>query len=127
MFIATSASALIMLALGKDVLSTTNPYRGSRTQIGDITLGSKNVLSMLAQAALRNEIDKLANNIGRDAAGVHYRSSAAKADRQSKDQHCSDATRLNRESILVQKPAASRREIKGITCRPYDIGYPAEL
>jgi hypothetical protein len=45
-------AALIMLALGKDALSPTNPYRRSRTQIGDITLGSKNVLSMVAQAAL---------------------------------------------------------------------------
>jgi hypothetical protein len=45
-------AALIMLALGKDALSPTNPYRGSRTQFGDITLGSKNVLSLLAQAAL---------------------------------------------------------------------------
>ena len=45
-------AALIILALGKDALSPTNPYRGSRTQFGDITLGSKNVLSMLAQAAL---------------------------------------------------------------------------
>ena len=45
-------AALIMLSLGKDALSPTNPYRGSRTQFGDITLGSKNVLSMLAQAAL---------------------------------------------------------------------------
>jgi len=45
-------AALILLALGKDALSPTNPYRRSRTQLGDITLGSKNVLSMLAQAAL---------------------------------------------------------------------------
>ena len=45
-------AALIMLALGKDALSPTNPYRGSRTQFGDITLGGKNVLSMLTQAAL---------------------------------------------------------------------------
>src|SRR5215510_12228154 len=45
-------AALIMLSLGKEALSPTNPYRGSRTQFGDITLGSKNVLSMLAQAAL---------------------------------------------------------------------------
>jgi len=45
-------AALIMLALGRNALSPTNPYRGSRTQFGDITLGSKNVLSMLAQAAL---------------------------------------------------------------------------
>src|SRR5262249_9292999 len=35
-------AALIMLALGKDALSPTNPYRVSRTQFGDITLGSKN-------------------------------------------------------------------------------------
>src|SRR5215469_10108767 len=45
-------AALIMLALGKDALSPTNPYRVSRTQFGDITLGSKNVLSLVAQAAL---------------------------------------------------------------------------
>jgi PAP2 superfamily len=45
-------AALIMLALGKDALSSTNPYRNSRTQFGDITLGSKNVLSLVAQAAL---------------------------------------------------------------------------
>ena len=45
-------AALIILALGKDALSPTNPYRHSRMQFGDITLGSKNVLSMLAQAAL---------------------------------------------------------------------------
>ena len=45
-------AALIMLALGKDALSPSNPYRGSRTQFGDITFGSKNVLTLLAQAAL---------------------------------------------------------------------------
>jgi len=45
-------AALIMLALGKDALSPTNPYRDSRTQFGDITLGGKNVLSMVAQASL---------------------------------------------------------------------------
>ena len=45
-------AALIMLALGKDALSPTNPYRDSRTQFGDITLGSKNILSLVAQAAL---------------------------------------------------------------------------
>jgi hypothetical protein len=28
-----------MLAQGKDALSPTNPYRGSRTQFGDIALG----------------------------------------------------------------------------------------
>ena len=32
-------AALIMLAQGKDALSPTNPYRGSRTQFGDIALG----------------------------------------------------------------------------------------
>jgi len=45
-------AALIMLALGKDALSPTNPYRDSRTQFGDITLGGKNVLSLVAQASL---------------------------------------------------------------------------
>jgi hypothetical protein len=45
-------AALIMLDLGKTALSPTNPYRRSRTQFGDITLGGKNVLSLIAQAAL---------------------------------------------------------------------------
>jgi hypothetical protein len=45
-------AALIMLALGKETLSPTNPYRSSRTQFGDITLGSKNFLSLVAQASL---------------------------------------------------------------------------
>jgi hypothetical protein len=45
-------AALIMLTMGKDALSPTNPYRRSRMQSGDITLGSKNILSMLAQVAL---------------------------------------------------------------------------
>jgi hypothetical protein len=45
-------AALIMLTLGKEALSPTNPYRNSRTQSGDITLGSKNVLSLVAQASL---------------------------------------------------------------------------
>ena len=45
-------AALIMLELGKEALAPTNPYRSSPTQSGDITLGSKNVLSLLAQAAL---------------------------------------------------------------------------
>ena len=45
-------AALIILALGKDALSPTNPYRDSRTQFGDITLGSKNVLSLIAHGAL---------------------------------------------------------------------------
>ena len=47
-------AALIILRMGPGdaVLSRTNPYRGSTTQFGDITLGSKNILSLLAQAAL---------------------------------------------------------------------------
>jgi hypothetical protein len=49
-------AALIMLRMGGDrgdaVLSPTNPYRGSATQFGDITLGSKNLLTLLAEASL---------------------------------------------------------------------------
>jgi hypothetical protein len=45
-------AALIMLRLGPEALSPTNPYRGSRTQFGDITFGNKNVLSLISQAAL---------------------------------------------------------------------------
>jgi hypothetical protein len=37
---------------GADVWSPTNPYRGSRSQFGDITFGNKNLLSLLAQASL---------------------------------------------------------------------------
>src|SRR5215813_8626650 len=49
-------AALIILRMGgergDDVLSPTNPYRGSSTQFGDITLGNKNLLTLLAQASL---------------------------------------------------------------------------
>jgi len=45
-------AALIMLAMGKEALSPTNPYRNWRRQSGDITLGSKNILSLVAQASL---------------------------------------------------------------------------
>jgi hypothetical protein len=45
-------AALIMLAMGKEALSPTNPYRSWRRQSGDITLGSKNILSLVAQASL---------------------------------------------------------------------------
>lgn len=45
-------AALIMLRFGDSALSPTNPYRGSQTQLGDITFGAKNVLTFLAQAAL---------------------------------------------------------------------------
>ena len=45
-------AALIMLRLGGEALSPTNPYRGSRTQFGDITFGNKNILSLIAQASL---------------------------------------------------------------------------
>lgn len=46
-------AALIALRMGgDDVWSPTNPYRGSRTQFGDITFGNKNLLSLLAQASL---------------------------------------------------------------------------
>ncbi len=49
-------AALIILRMGgdrgDDLLSPTNPYRGSSTQFGDITLGNKNLLTLLAQASL---------------------------------------------------------------------------
>jgi membrane-associated phospholipid phosphatase len=37
---------------GDDVLSPANPYRGSRTQFGDITFGAKDILTLVAEAAL---------------------------------------------------------------------------
>ena len=49
-------AALIILRMGgdrgDDLLSPTNPYRGSSTQFGDIALGNKNLLTLLAQASL---------------------------------------------------------------------------
>jgi hypothetical protein len=45
-------AALIMLRLGREALSPTNPYLKSKTQFGDITLGSKNILTLIGQAAL---------------------------------------------------------------------------
>ncbi|MBV8642369.1 MAG: vanadium-dependent haloperoxidase, partial [Candidatus Eremiobacteraeota bacterium] len=45
-------AALIMLRFGHEALSPTNPYLGSRTQFGDITLGNKNILSLIAEASL---------------------------------------------------------------------------
>jgi hypothetical protein len=49
-------AALIVLRMGGDrgdaVLSPANPYRGSATQFGDITLGNKNLLTLLAEASL---------------------------------------------------------------------------
>jgi len=46
-------AALIIQGMGGDaVLSRTNPYRCSTGQFGDITLGNRNVLSLLAQASL---------------------------------------------------------------------------
>jgi hypothetical protein len=50
------SAALIAMRMGGErggtVLSPTNPYRHSKTQFGDITFGNKNLLSLLAQAAL---------------------------------------------------------------------------
>jgi hypothetical protein len=55
-FQAFADAALIIPSLsgnrGDAVLSKTNPYRGSSAQFGDITLGNKNLLSLLAQASL---------------------------------------------------------------------------
>jgi hypothetical protein len=46
-------AALMILSMGRDAVpSPTNPYRGSRSEFGDITFGSKNLLSLLAQASL---------------------------------------------------------------------------
>ena len=49
-------AALIILRMGGDrgdaVLSRTNPYRGSSSQFGDITFGDKNLLTLVAEAAL---------------------------------------------------------------------------
>jgi hypothetical protein len=45
-------AALLSLSFGQDALSVTNPYRGSKTDFGDITFGGKNVIGLLGQAAL---------------------------------------------------------------------------
>jgi membrane-associated phospholipid phosphatase len=45
-------AALLALSFGGDALSTTNPYRGSKIDFGDLTFGGKNVVALLGQAAL---------------------------------------------------------------------------
>jgi hypothetical protein len=45
-------AALVMLRFGDDALSPTNPYRGLANQSGDITFGNKNILTLIAEAAL---------------------------------------------------------------------------
>jgi hypothetical protein len=45
-------AALLTLSFGEEALSVTNPYRGSKTDFGDITFGGKNVVGLLGQAAL---------------------------------------------------------------------------
>ena len=46
------SAALTMLKFGDDALSPTNPYRGASNDFGDITFGNKNILTLVAQAAL---------------------------------------------------------------------------
>jgi hypothetical protein len=45
-------AALIAMKLDPEVMSPTNPYRNYKRQSGDITFGNKNLLSMVAQAAI---------------------------------------------------------------------------
>ncbi|MBV8198793.1 MAG: phosphatase PAP2 family protein [Candidatus Eremiobacteraeota bacterium] len=45
-------AALIAMSYGNEALSPTNPYRGSKTEFGDITFGNKMFLTLIAQAAL---------------------------------------------------------------------------
>lgn len=44
-------AALLALSFGEEALSPTNPYRGSKTEFGDLTFGGKNVIALLGQAA----------------------------------------------------------------------------
>ncbi len=46
------SAALTILQWGLDAMSPTNPYRSYKVEFGDITFGNKNVLTLLAQAAL---------------------------------------------------------------------------
>ena len=46
------SAALAILQWGLDAMSPTNPYRSYKVEFGDITFGNKNVLTLLAQAAL---------------------------------------------------------------------------
>jgi hypothetical protein len=45
-------AALVMLRFGDDALAPSNPYRGLANQSGDITFGNKNILTLIAEAAL---------------------------------------------------------------------------
>jgi hypothetical protein len=44
-------AALLALSFGEEALSNTNPYRGSKTEFGDLTFGGKNLMALLGQAA----------------------------------------------------------------------------
>jgi hypothetical protein len=44
-------AALLAISFGEEALSPTNPYRGCKTEFGDITFGGKNVIGLLGQAA----------------------------------------------------------------------------
>jgi hypothetical protein len=46
------SAALAILQWGLEAMAPTNPYRSYKVEFGDITFGNKNVLSLLAQAAL---------------------------------------------------------------------------
>jgi hypothetical protein len=46
------SAALTMLRFGDDGLAPTNPYHGAPNEFGDITFGNKNILTLVAQAAL---------------------------------------------------------------------------
>jgi len=45
-------AAMLMLNFGEDALTPCNPYRGSKTDFGDLTFGGKNIVALLGQAAL---------------------------------------------------------------------------
>ena len=45
-------AAMLALSFGEDALSPANPYRGSKTDFGDLTFGGKNIVALLGQAAL---------------------------------------------------------------------------
>jgi hypothetical protein len=80
-------AALIALQMGGKhgdaVLSPTNPYRGSRTQFGDITFGNKDLLSMLARASILAQKGILSEMAGASPFAVGERRAAACRRRRS--------------------------------------------
>ncbi len=95
-------AALIALRFGPEALSPTNPYRSSKREFGDITFGSKMILTMLAQASL----------LGQKAAYYHkwsiHRRARPEVVAARLDSQCSGRKDYGMSGDLLQSDAPAR-------------------